>query len=257
MPEDWVKDAHSEAKAEFNARLEVEKELGALKENQAKLSKQLKEAVRARDSSEAGLKNAEKQAKEQRKQLHYTEINLATEKQLVTELHEELQKAKKAAQLVKEVAKAEKQAAYTLGMEETQARLTEELSTVCREYCGISWGKALDAAEVPMGSDLRRPESIYYDPKIRELLSPDSSHPEQATQASEQSIVDQAPPAPLEVSKDSNQDGGQGKKTEDLKGMDRGQDKKKNSSDPKEKAPDTAASQLGQTVDPVVSKTTA
>ena len=86
MPEDWVKDAHSEAKAEFNARLEVEKELGALKENQAKLSKQLKEAVRARDSSEAGLKNAEKQAKEQWKQLHYTEINLATEKQLVKEL---------------------------------------------------------------------------------------------------------------------------------------------------------------------------
>ena len=59
MLEDWVKDAHSEAKAEFNARLEVEKELGALKENQAKLSKQLKEAIRARDSSGVGLKNAE------------------------------------------------------------------------------------------------------------------------------------------------------------------------------------------------------
>ena len=38
MAEDWVKDARSEAKAEFNARSEVEKELGALKENQAKLS---------------------------------------------------------------------------------------------------------------------------------------------------------------------------------------------------------------------------
>ena len=60
MVEDWVKDAYSEANAEFNARFEVEKELGALKENQAKLSEQLKEAVRARDSSEAGLKNAKK-----------------------------------------------------------------------------------------------------------------------------------------------------------------------------------------------------
>ena len=70
-------------------------------------------------------------------------------------------------------------------------------------------------------------------------------------------MADQALPAPLEVSKDSNQDGGQGKKTEDLKGMDKDQDKKKNSFDPKEKAPDTTASQLGQTVDPVVSKTTA
>ena len=46
--------------AEFNARSEVKKELGALKENQAQLSKQLKEAVRARDNFEAGLKTTEK-----------------------------------------------------------------------------------------------------------------------------------------------------------------------------------------------------
>ena len=50
----------------------------------------VKEAIRARDSSKAGLKNAEKQVEEQRKQLHYTEINLATEKQLVKDLREEL-----------------------------------------------------------------------------------------------------------------------------------------------------------------------
>ena len=54
-------------------------------------------------------------------------------------------------------------------------------------------------------------------------------------------MADQAPPAPLEVPKDSNQGGGQGKKAEDSKGMDKGQDKKKNSSDPKEKASDTVA----------------
>ena len=36
---------------------------------------------------------------------------MAIEKQLVTELHEELRKAKEAAQLFKEVAEAEKQAA--------------------------------------------------------------------------------------------------------------------------------------------------
>ena len=68
-----------------------------------------------------------------------------------------------------------------LGVEETQAKLTKELSAVCREYCGISWGKAFDAAGVPVGSNLRRPKSIYYDPEICELLRPDSSHPEQAT----------------------------------------------------------------------------
>ena len=60
MVEDWVKDARSEAKAAFDARFEVKVELGTLKENQSKLAEQLKEVVRARDSSEAGLKTTEK-----------------------------------------------------------------------------------------------------------------------------------------------------------------------------------------------------
>ena len=68
-----------------------------------------------RDSAEAGLKTTEKQFEDIRKQLHYTEINMAIEKQLVMELR----KAREAAQLFKEVAEAEKQAAYTLGVEET------------------------------------------------------------------------------------------------------------------------------------------
>ena len=50
-----------------------------------------------RDSAEAGLKTTEKQFEDIRKQLHYTEINLATEKQLVTELCEELRKAREVA----------------------------------------------------------------------------------------------------------------------------------------------------------------
>ena len=73
----------------------------------------------------------------------------------MTELCEELQNAREAAQLLKEVVEAEKQVAYTLGMEETQARLTEEFSVVCRDYCDISWGKALDVVGVPVDSGLR------------------------------------------------------------------------------------------------------
>ena len=60
MAEEWVKDACNEAKAEVDFQSEIEKEVGNLKEDQAKLSEQLKEAIRARDSSEASLKNAEK-----------------------------------------------------------------------------------------------------------------------------------------------------------------------------------------------------
>ena len=80
----------------------------------------------------------EKQFEDMRKQLHYTEINLATEKQMVTELREELRKAREAAQLLKEAVEAEKQAVYTLGVQETQGRLTEEFSAVARDYCDIS-----------------------------------------------------------------------------------------------------------------------
>ena len=108
-----------------------------------------------------------------------------------------------------------------------------------------------------MDSDLRWPERIYYDPEIRELLGPDSSHPDQATQVSVQPKADQVRPAPLEVLKDSNQDASKGKEIETLKGKDKGQDKKKNSSNPTEKASDTAVSQLDQTANPGVPKTKA
>ena len=175
---------------------------------------------------------------------------MATEKQLVTDLREELRKAREAAQLLKEVAEAEKQVAYTLGMEETQARLTEEFSAVARDYCDISWGKALEVARVRADFGLRRPESIYYNPKICELSDPSSSLPEQAAQVSEVPKANQVPPAPVEASMDSHQDIGKGKEAETLQGKDKGKEKKKDSSKPAEKASDTAISQPEQAIDP-------
>ena len=214
------------------------------------MAEQLKEAIRARDSAEAGLKTTEKQFEEIRKQLHYTEINMATEKQLVMDLREELRKAKEAAQLLKEAVEVEKQVAYMLGMEETQARLTEEFSAIVREYCDISWGKALDVARVPADFGLRRLESIYYDPEIRELSDPSSSLPESTAQVSEMPKADQVPPTPLEASMDSHQDIGKGKEAETLQGKDKGKDKKKDSSKPAEKASNTVISQPEQAADP-------
>ena len=106
-------------------------------------------------NAEAGLKTTKRQFEEVRKNLHYTEINLATEKQIVTELRKELRKARETAQLFKEAAEAEKQAAYALGVQETQSRLTEEFSAIARDYCDISWGKALDVIGIPADSNLR------------------------------------------------------------------------------------------------------
>ena len=57
---------------------------------------------------------------------------------MVTELREELHKAREAAQLLKETTEAEKQSAYALGVQETQSRLTEEFSAVARDYCDIT-----------------------------------------------------------------------------------------------------------------------
>ena len=101
MAEEWVKNSCGETRLALDARAEVETQLGALKEKQAKMAEQVKEALRARDSAEAGLKTTERQFEEVRKEQHYSEINLATEKHMVTELRKELRKAREAAQLLK------------------------------------------------------------------------------------------------------------------------------------------------------------
>ena len=69
---------------------------------------EVKQALKEKASVEAGLKTTERQAEDPRKELHYYEINLATEKQMVKDLRKELHKAREAAQLLKEAAKAEK-----------------------------------------------------------------------------------------------------------------------------------------------------
>ena len=178
------------------------------------MAEQVKDALRQRDSAEAGLKTTEKQVEDIRKELHYCEINLATEKQMVTELHEELRKAREAAQLLKEATEAEKQAAYDLGVQETQSRLTEEFSAVARDYCDITWGKALDVAGVPADSVLRWPKSIFYDSDIHELPGSKSPPPEHPAKVSEVPITHQVPPAPKEVPTDSHPDASQGKEIE-------------------------------------------
>ena len=177
MAEEWVKNSCSETRVALDAQDEVEAQLGALKEKQAKMAEQVKDALRQKDSAEAGLKTTERQVEDIRKELHYCKIDLATEKQMVTELREELHKAREVAQLLNEATEVEKQAAYDLGVQETQSRLTEEFFAVARDYCDITWGKALDVARVPADSVLRQPESIYYDSDIREL--PGSESPPQ------------------------------------------------------------------------------
>ena len=119
MAEEWVKNSRNETRAAQDARDTIEAQLGALKDKQAQMAEEVKQALKKKANAEAGLKTTERQAENFRKELHYCEINLATEKQLVKDLRKELHKAKEAAQLLKEAAEAEKQAAYALGVQET------------------------------------------------------------------------------------------------------------------------------------------
>ena len=178
------------------------------------MAEQVKKALQDKASAEACLMTTEKQAETLRSELHLYEINLATERQVVKELREELRKAKEAAQLLKEAAEAEKQTSYALGVQETQSRLTEEFSSVARDYCDITWEKALDAAGVLADSSLKRPESIYYDPDIQAFPGSDSPPPEQLVPVPEAPATNQALPVPVEVPTDSQQDTGRGKRVE-------------------------------------------
>ena len=63
MAEEWVKNSRSETRVALDARDVAEAQLGALKDKQAKMVEQVKDALRQKDSAEAGLKTIEKQAR--------------------------------------------------------------------------------------------------------------------------------------------------------------------------------------------------
>ena len=50
--------------------------------------------------------------------------------------------------MAKEAAKAAEATAYELGVVEIEARLTAEVTVVCRDYCAETYYKALDRAGV-------------------------------------------------------------------------------------------------------------
>ena len=189
MAEEFCRGNRNRAEAEIQARTEVEKTLGSLQHDHLELTDEFKESEKRRKSVESGLKSAETQAEDQRKELYSTQINLSTERQAVQDLknalqkvEDELRRVKEEAQLIREASEAEKNAARLLGAHETEARLSEEIPEVCRDYCSISWAHALDAAGVPADSALRLPENIFYPQEIRE-------NPNDAQVASEQDLA--------------------------------------------------------------------
>ena len=98
-------------------------------------------------------------------------------------------------------------------MEETEVRLVEELLEVCRDYCDITWNKALTIIGVPADSVWRLSENICYHPEIRKV--PDAPSPPTPTpESSEQPLAIPDALALLEISKGSNQADDQGQRVE-------------------------------------------
>ena len=100
---------------------------------------------------------------------------------MVSDLKAQLLQAKEAARLAREVAEAAMAAFYKRRVVDTEARLTEEVAAVCRDYITVSWGVALDRAVVPADSDLRKIENIFFPEDIREI--PSSVPPEEPLSA--------------------------------------------------------------------------
>ena len=94
-------------------------------------------------------------------------------------------------------------------MKETEIRLAEKLSKVCRDYCNTTWDKNLTATRVHANSALRLPGSVYYHPQIREIPSASSPHAP-VPEPSEQPLVVLNALPPPKIPMESNQVGDQG-----------------------------------------------
>ena len=142
--EDWVRTTHNKFDAKAQTPGKVEKALGIANHEKTQLAEKLKATKNACQSAEVELKTAEAQAKDQRKQLYTTQINLATKKAAVLDLKAELQKAYEALKMAQEATKAAEAADYERGVLETEARLTAEMTMVYRDYCAETYYRALD-----------------------------------------------------------------------------------------------------------------
>ena len=141
-----MRSANNKLDVEIQNRHDVEKALGVVNHEKTQLAEKFKAVESARQSAEAGLKNAEAQAEDQHKELYTTQLNLATEQAAVLDLKAKLQKAEEVLNVAQEAARAVDTSVYERGMLETEARLTAEVIVVCREYYVETYNQALDRA---------------------------------------------------------------------------------------------------------------
>ena len=74
--------------------------------------------------------------------------------------------------MAQEAATTAENLAYEQGVQETETRLTAEVTAVYREYCVETYSHTLDRAGIHADSDLRRMDQVYYPEDLREEPTP-------------------------------------------------------------------------------------
>ena len=143
VAENWVRSANNKLDIKTQNRHDVEKALGVANHEKTQLAEKLKAVESAQQSAEAGLKNAEAQIEDQCKELYTTQLNLTTEQAAILDLKAKLQKAEEALKVAQEAVTATETSAYECGVLEKEARLTTEVTVVCREYYVETYNQAL------------------------------------------------------------------------------------------------------------------
>ena len=190
--EEEVKGQSKTVELERNKRIDATRTLKKSETDLVKAREDLKDVTRARDSVEAGLTGAQKQAEEQMKRLLAGEKQLEIAKEQISDLkkklieadntkgvaewaRDEAVRAKTEAEFTKIETETTKdraeEEAYEAGVVETQALLKAQIPSVCRLYCSQVWDEALKRAEVEASSDLWKAESVFYPPAIHETAS--------------------------------------------------------------------------------------
>ena len=90
MAEDWLRSASNKFDVETQNRHDVDKALGVVNHEKTLLAEKLKAVKSTRQNVEAGLKNAEAQVEDQRKELYTTQLNLTTEQAAILDLKAKL-----------------------------------------------------------------------------------------------------------------------------------------------------------------------
>ena len=85
-----MQSANNKLDFETQNRHDVEKALGVANHEKTQFVEKLKVVESMRQSTEAGLKNAEAQVEDQRKELYTTQLNLATKKAAILDLKSKL-----------------------------------------------------------------------------------------------------------------------------------------------------------------------